>query len=51
MLTETASQTAGPYLHIGMMPKAGGHRRPLGARAGTCWPAPRRRASASGWKG
>ena len=24
MLTETASQTAGPYLHIGMMPKAGG---------------------------
>jgi protocatechuate 3,4-dioxygenase alpha subunit len=24
VLTETASQTAGPYLHIGMMPKAGG---------------------------
>ncbi len=24
MLTETASQTAGPYLHIGMMPHAGG---------------------------
>ena len=24
MLTETASQTAGPYLHIGMMPRAGG---------------------------
>ena len=24
MLTETASQTAGPYLHIGMMPHVGG---------------------------
>jgi protocatechuate 3,4-dioxygenase alpha subunit len=24
MLTETASQTAGPYLHIGMMPQAAG---------------------------
>jgi protocatechuate 3,4-dioxygenase, alpha subunit len=24
VLTETASQTAGPYLHIGMMPTAGG---------------------------
>ena len=24
MLSETASQTAGPYLHIGMMPSAGG---------------------------
>jgi protocatechuate 3,4-dioxygenase, alpha subunit len=24
MLTETASQTAGPYLHIGMMPRAAG---------------------------
>ena len=30
MLTETASQTAGPYLHIGMMPKAAGIDVPWG---------------------
>ena len=27
MLKETASQTAGPYLHIGMMPAAAGAQR------------------------
>ena len=47
MLTETASQTAGPYLHIGMMPQAGGSTS-AAARAGTCWPARGRKASASG---
>ena len=30
MLSETASQTAGPYLHIGMMPSAGGIDSPWG---------------------
>jgi protocatechuate 3,4-dioxygenase alpha subunit len=33
MLIETASQTAGPYLHIGMAPRAAGHDVPKEERA------------------
>ena len=50
MLTETASQTAGPYLHIGMMPSAGGHRRALGQGLALSGRARGAEASASGWK-
>ena len=47
MLSETASQTAGPYLHIGMMPSAAGHRRRVGQGLERAGRARARRASAS----
>ena len=42
---ETASQTAGPYVHIGLAPQAAGFDI-FANNFGRCWPPPRPRASA-----
>ena len=46
LLPETPSQTAGPYVHIGLALAAAGNP-PRPRKSGTRWPRPMRRVSGS----